>query len=96
MTRSIADYALRAAIARDGAPLARPVRKPDPPARPAYVPPPPAIHVRECDDCGRDMSQLGEDFSCVCGRADTLYSVTHEGAAGWVRTYAVSRQQGGK
>ena len=85
------DLALRATIARDGAPLARPARKPDPPARPAYVPPPAAHNMRECN-CGLLMVSIGDVHTCACGEVHTLYSVTHEGAAGWVKTFAVTRR----
>ena len=89
------DFQLRAVIARDGAPLARPVRKPDPPARPAYVPPPPAIHVRVCGEpgCAKPMSAIGDVYTCACGRVDRLVNRKHFPGAGLVGLWAVTRRE---
>lgn len=84
------DFALRATIARDGAPLARPVRKPDPPARPAYVPPPAAIADQLCDPCGLPLVRAQgsvERWECRCGWSKTLHSVTSEPGYGVVKTW---------
>lgn len=78
--RSITDFELRAAINATSARPARAFVKPlTVKPRPAVVPLPDPIHTRRCGEpgCYKPMSSVGDVFTCVCGRVDTVLNRKH-------------------